>query len=280
MRLKHLFFTAGLVSTSVFAQTVTVDDTFSDDEISTNRFGTGTGFLSRVVTGGIVSESGGIVYLDSPKDGGSRVLINSNESADTTTARRIAYRFEGVNFALSDDDSGDGETHRTFLGVRSDPRVGNSSIESPGEGFYVEFGFGGMSGNPDGTSTFFYMNSDNVPTALASWTFDNLSLLDSEVNTTELDIEIILDRSDWSINIQGDSANNSPIRFSGTHAATGITNRITTGHAFIGNQSESPNLNLSAKRVSIPEPKTFALLAGILGLSAVLIRRTEPYVRT
>lgn len=275
MKSLSLCFTTALVHVSVFAQTVMVDDTFSDGSISTNSSGTGTGFYSRVATGGTVTELNGVVHVQSNTSGGARAMINSNESADTTTEESIAYLFEGINFSTAFDDSHDGDTHRTYLGVRGSHGGRNDTVDNPGEGFYVEFGFGGMSGNPDGTSTFFYMDSERVPTTLATWTFDTLKILDAGVTNAELDIEIILNKTGWSINIQGDTANDKLISFSGTHADSGIANNLVTGHAFLGNQSESPNLNMSAKRVGIPEPTTFALLTSTLALGTVLIRRKK-----
>ncbi|MGJ8640961.1 MAG: hypothetical protein ACSHYA_16340 [Opitutaceae bacterium] len=282
MKFRTLLLATTFVHASAFAQSVILDDDFSDGEVGTNRAGTGSGFYSRVATGGAVAEVNGAVRLISNLDGGARAFVISNESVDTTTQQFVSYIFEGVGFAITPDDSRDGETHRTYLGVRGKPTGNNDTIERPGVGFYVEFGFGGLSGNPDGTSTFFYMSADNTPTPLATWTFDTLKILDSGVTNTELNVEITLNQTDWSIEIQGDTVNNAPIRYSGTHAEYGIVNDITTGHAFLGNQSESPNLEMSAKRVSIPaptsraripEPATFVVLASTLALGVTLLRR-------
>ena len=230
---------------------VIIDDGFDDGDIGTNALAPGTGFASGAQSGGSVTETGGFVILDSPLNGARRTRISSNESANTTTASGASFRFEDVNFAVSADDSGNGTTHRTYLGIRGAAGAADAGT-NPGEGFYLEVGFGGLSGNAAGTSTFFYNSAGNVKTTLASWTFDTLQLLDAGVTHAELDIEIHVSATTWSIDIQGDTRDGgAPVSFSGTHAASSISHSVTTGHAFVHNQSESPNLALSLGRVEV-----------------------------
>ncbi|MGJ8653632.1 MAG: carbohydrate-binding protein [Opitutaceae bacterium] len=247
-----LLFTASLLALPVAHATLIVDDSFDDAAIGTNTSGVGTGFASGVGgSAASVTEAGGEVVLDSPINGGRRARIASNEAANTTTTGGATYLFEDVNFAVSADDSGDGATHRTYLGIRGTSGAADTGT-NPGEGFYVEFGFGELSGNAAGTSTFFYNDASNVKTTLASWTFDTLELLDSGVTNAELDVTINVNGSSWSLDILGDTRDGgSPISFSGTHAASSITNTVTTGYAFVLNQSESPNLELSLGRIEI-----------------------------
>ena len=228
-----------------------VEDSFDDGIVGTNASGVGTGFASQVQSSGNITEAGGVVVIDSLRNGGGRGRISSNESASTTTTGGSTFRFEDVNFAVSADDSGNGTTHRTYLGIRGEPGVPDTG-ENPNEGFYVEFGFGALSGNAAGTSTFFYNNAANVKTTLANWTFDTLKLLDAGVTNAELDIEINVSSTSWSLNIQGDTRDGgAPISFSGTLAASSINNTVSDGHAFVHNQSESPNLALSLGAVEI-----------------------------
>jgi PKD repeat protein len=228
---------------------IAIDDEFDNDDITTNPYGIGTGFLSGVQTTGFVVETNSAVTLGSPNHGGARSRISSKETADTTIADGASYLFEGVNFDLL--LAGGGTTHRTYLGIRDNAGVGDEGI-NPEEGFFVEFGFGEMSGNAAGTSSFVYNNAANVKTVLASWTFDNLLLTDAAVSSNVvLDIEIIVDPIGWYIDIDGDTAGGSPISFSGTHAASGITNTVDTGHVFAHNQCESPNLAMTIGHVVV-----------------------------
>ncbi|MGJ8641602.1 MAG: alginate lyase family protein, partial [Opitutaceae bacterium] len=259
---KLLLFITTLLAFSMAQANIIVDDSFDDGDIGTNTTGVGTGFVSGEQSGGSVTEAGGFLVADSPTNGGRRARFASNESANTRTTGGAIYLFEDLNFSASADDSGDGSTHWTYLGIRGASGAANAG-PNPGEGFYVEFGFGGVSGNAAGTSTFFYNDASNVKTTLASWTFDTLALLDTGVTNAELDITISVTGNDWSLDILGDTAGGSPISFSGTHAASSITNTVTTGYAFLHNQSESPNLELSLGRVEITEIPTLYTHPGI-----------------
>ncbi|MDF7799268.1 PKD domain-containing protein [Pontiellaceae bacterium B1224] len=233
---------------------IQIDDDFDDGNIGENTLGIGTGFVSGTQTGGIIVETNGTVTLDSPMNGARRTRISSRETADTVTEYGASYVFEGVNFAFSADDSGDGSSSRTYIGIRDNAGAGDEG-DNPEEGFYLEFGFGQLSGNPAGTSTFFYNSAANVKTTLANWTFDNLLLTDAEVSSNVvLDIEMVVTASGWSLDILGDTyGGGSAISFSGTHAASSITNTVDTGHVFALNQCESPNLAMSIDRVVVEQ---------------------------
>jgi chitodextrinase len=232
-----------------------VDDSFDDGDIASNTLGTGSGFASYSSTTdgtAICAESNGVAVLESGLNGGRRAAMASNESADTMTSDGATYLFEDVSFGFASDDSGDGGTHRTYLGIRDTAGAGDEGI-NPEEGFFVEFGFVEMSGLAAGTSSFVYNNAANVKTVLANWTFDNLLITDVEISTNVmLDITIVVDDTGWSLDILGDTCDGgSAISFAGTHAASSVTNTVDTGHAFAFNQSESPNLSMSIGRVVV-----------------------------
>ncbi|MGD9420477.1 MAG: carbohydrate-binding protein [Verrucomicrobiota bacterium JB025] len=252
MKLRLIACAWACASLSAHADIV-VNDSFDDGAIGSNGSGLGSGFNSRVDgTAASVTETNGFAILDSPANGGRRAQISSKESADTTTTFGAVFLFEDVGFAISSDDSGDGTTHRTYLGLRGSNGLSNNSIGEPGQGFFVEFGFGDLSGNAAGTSTFFYNDASNNQTTLATWTFDTLSILDSGVVNAELDVEITVSGTEWSIEVLGDThSGGAAISFSGTHADSSIAPDIATGFAYAANQSESPNLELSLGRVEI-----------------------------
>lgn len=240
---------------------VIIDDDFDDGDISVNTLGIGSGFASGAQSGGSVTEINNAAVIDSPLNGGRRARISSIDTADTTAADGASYLFEGLSFAFSSNDSGDGSTHRTYIGIRDNAGAGDEG-DNPEEGFYLEFGYGSMSGNAAGTSTFLYNSASNVKTTLATWTFDNLLVTDAAVSSNVvLDVEITVTATDWSIDILGDTYNGgSAISFSGTHAAYSITNTVDSGHAFAHNQSESPNLAMSIGRVVVEQVQGGALV--------------------
>lgn len=240
---------------------IKVDDSFDDGDLSVNPNGIGTGFNAG--TSGAesyVSESNSFAIVGSGNNGGRRARIASKESADTTVPDGASYLFEDVNFYLANDNATSGDTRRNYLGIRGASGAADAQ-DNPGEGFYVEFGEGQMSGNATGTSTFFYNNASNVKTSLANWTFDTLNFAPSAIVNAELDITIVVDETSWSIDILGDTAGSSPISFSGTHAAAGITNTVDTGYAFVFTQSEAPSLEYQIGRVVVDQVQGVPLVA-------------------
>ena len=91
-----------------------------------------------------------------------------------------------------------------------------------------------------------------------------------------LAIEFTLSADSYSLDIVGDTADGAPISFSGTNLDAGIVNTITTGSAYAGTQTESPNVQLQIGRIevetlAVPEPSSLALLG--LGAFGFMARR-------
>ena len=258
---------------------VILSDTFSDGDIATSDVG--NGFLVGSAGPGSTDafEAGGVLTTASPTNGGRRSFFASNDSADTTTAGGAIYTFTGVNFAINADNSGiTGNTRRQFFGVRN--TAGAADVQfNPGLGFFFEVQSADVSSGDATrdllTSNFFYVSADNSErVVLTSFTFDTLNLSNDFFNNVELDVSIALDATGYEFSVTGDTAAGAAISSTGTFADAGITNTVTTGHAFAFNQTENPNLDFSFDAIEIeavPEPSSAVFLIG--SLSAFALRR-------
>jgi len=272
---------------------VVIDDTFGDGNVGTNTDGIGTGFLSAVASNGAsVTESGGSIVLTSPIHGAGRARIVSKETADATASETMRFEFEGVSFS----DLVAGGTNglpRLFIGARqSGSLVDADSRGDLGHGFYVTveddsvadsgyFGQGGWSG----ISSFFYLDESNTVTSLATWEFDTLDFTGGGSNyDPTLDITIDLTADSWALDITGDTRDGGlPVSFSGTNSFGGDNNHgLTTGHAYVYDQTEDPDLAVTIDRIfvgipptsAIPEPATMAALGlAVAGLARYVRRR-------
>ena len=208
----------------------------------------------------------------------ARLRFTSDDRADTTTALGARFLFEGVSFGLSSNDTGDGATFRQIIGIRQGGGAG--VVDNPGDGLYVAiandfFTAGGT--NPNANS-FLFSEVGGVRTQLADFDFDTLDFVDDPASVVggPLDFEFTVTGTSYALEITGDTVDGgAAASFSGVLANTGLT----TGGAFFGNQTESPNVLTTIDRVeieqieavapAIPEPSSIALLGfGALGLVA------------
>ena len=258
------------ITTPVSENNVKIDDHFDDSSATTNANGIGTGFNTHTLNGGNIQESGTNLNLNSPTNGGFITAISSKENLDATLGQAVTFKFSSVSFSDLTPTTSTG-LNRIFIGVRQAAGLGFvNSFATLGHGFYISFeddkaasghaspfGQNGWSG----TSAFFYVDETGAATQLASWTFDTLDWNDTagagpENYTPVMDITMELTASTWSLAITGDTRDGgSPISFSGANSFGGDDNHgVTTGHAYIYNQTETPNLSASVDRVICSNP--------------------------
>ena len=271
-------FTTLVVSASSASAVIFVNDSFDDGDLTTNTNGEGTGFDEAAQSNGSSNaETGGSAILDGISNGGTRLRINSKESVDTTAlGTTSSFLFEDLLYSLSSNDSGDGTTFRNLVGVKQS--AGASPVDTPGDGYYVAVASAFYtSGGGLSDDTVFFHEAGGTRTVLATWDFDNLSFTDdpAEVTGNPLNLLITLDALNWGVEITGDTRDGGQaISFSGTNAGSLIVNGITTGSAYVGTQTESPNVQVAIGRIEIeqvPEPSTGLLLLG--GVTMLLQRR-------
>jgi hypothetical protein len=247
---------------------IIVDDHFDDGAIGTNTTGIGTGFNTVALTGGSVTESDSSAHLINTINGAARAGIASKEGA-AIGADIARFEFQGVSFARNTGNTGTGTTGRTAVGVRGD---GTAEDVDAGvaTGFWIQFESGDIgetNASWSGTSTLFYESSTNVKTVLATWKFDTLNWDDNNPATMNftpvLDVTLDLSPTGYSLTIEGDTISNVTGSLSGSYASAGITNELTTGHAFVFNQGEAPGLDVSVDQIVIMEGVPAPVLASL-----------------
>ncbi len=246
-----------IVSVSVAGETVLVDDHFDDGNVGTNTGGTGSGFNSDGV-----SESGSAVTFISDY-GWDQRRMTSKDAVPVGTNSAV-FEFRQVSFAKNPTNSHTGSTDRLYLGVK-DNNTANSMQGNPDTGFWIQIesdsvATGGGNGSWTGTSILFYESGTDVCTTLASWTYDTLNWDDNDPATMNftpvLDITLELGPDGYTLTIDGDTISSLTGSLSGTYAAAGITNELTTGYAAVYSQSEAPGINLSIDRIVVTENQT------------------------
>jgi hypothetical protein len=256
-----------MVPSAVLASVI-VDDHFDDGVIGTNTTGIGTGFNTVGLTGGSVTESDSSAHLINTTNGAARAGIASKEGA-SLAAGISRFEFRGVSFARNTGNTGTGSTGRTAVGVR-----GNGTAEDVdagvATGFWIQFESGDIgetNASWSGTSTLFYESSTHVKTVLATWKFDTLNWDDNNSATMNftpvLDVTLDLSPAGYSLTIKGDTISNVTGSLSGSYASAGITNELTTGHAFAFNQGEAPGLDMSVHQIVIMEDAPPPVLASL-----------------
>jgi len=237
---------------------IIVDDHFDDGDIETNTTGIGTGFnYWDVGWSGNVTEADSKVILNGPVHGGSRASIASKEGA-TLGADICRFEFQGVSFAVG--NTGTGTTARDCVGVKEGNEAWDYDEGLP-TGFWIQFENTSLTANDasawNGTSVLFYESSTDVKTVLATWEFDTLNWDDNNAGTMDLTpiLNIILDLgpTGYSLTIEGDTISNVTGSLSGTYAAAGITNELSTGYATAYIQSESPGIDILIDQIVIME---------------------------
>ena len=278
---------------SVNADIIVVNDTFGDNDLETNTDGIGTGFAQTAQSNGSSNaEAGGFAVLDGIANGGTRLRITSNDRADTTslgvasngeTTAGARYLFEDVNISLSSNDGGDGATFRNIIGIRQGG--GSGAVDNPGDGLYLAIANDFYTANGTGptANSFLFLDQGGDRTILETFAFDTLAFADGvpagadgTVTANPLDIEFSLIDGAYGLEITGDTADGALISFSGNLA---VVNNITTGGAFVGTQTESPNVQFQIGRVeveqfttaAVPEPSSMVLLG--LGAFGFMTRR-------
>lgn len=241
----------GMLSSAVMAETLIVDDHFNDGNLATNTSGTGTGF-----------NADGPSESDSKAKfpcawGWDRPRMTSKDGA-AIGGRITRFEFRGVSFAKT-ESTHTGNTDRIYLGVKGS-NTANSMEGNPDTGFWIQIesdslATGSGNGSWTGTSTLFYESSTDVSTKLVSWKFNTLNWDDNNPATMNftpvLNFILELDSDGYSLVIEGDTINRLTGSMSGTYAAAGITNQLTTGYAAIFTQGEYPCVSTSIDQIVI-----------------------------
>ena len=276
-------------SGSILIADVVIDDQFDDGNPATNTGGIGTFTPSTIAAdNGAVTEASGVVTVGGGVNGGSWAAIRSVESFDANSATdTVTGIFEVSDFGRS--ASADANTTRLFVGFSQlGGNGGNALLESPGankDGLWISLQSRENTNGVDNGQGGLHYKDDATATTLASWTWDqslvvwdSASTFRSDRIATDLQDPLTLtltsDATGYSLGFATTGSGVLPGNVSGTWAAAGVANDLSTAFAAVNLQGDaSGSLSLSSINVStpsaVPEPGSLAVLGlGMLGLIA------------
>jgi hypothetical protein len=260
---RRRFLTAGLtLGLAAVLQTVRADTTIylndfnnATNNIANNDLGVGGGFTAFSYNNGVN------LYFPSAFEtntwnglsGGFAVLADSTigdlySSLDTVNPLNLngggtTFELSGVSFSTNTPipnggGGASGNVDRLIWGVTTIAPAGAwLSAGPPGAiptGFWIQFNSDSLVtgtgvGSWSGTSTLFYKDTGTNVYQLCSWKFDNLYWTNGVYQfTPTLDVKLTLTATSWALIIDGDTATNQAINYSGTYAAGGILAGTTT----------------------------------------------------
>ena len=247
-----------------------VGDAFDDDNIETNTNGIGSGFNIGLhnLSNSTVTEAEGQVTITSGGGGAARQQIASIETIDAGTSTAAVATFTVEDFGR--DASTDNNTTRHTIGLVSSPNSGGNGITNSGVfenqltglwiGLQIREDAGGLTGLDNGQGALIY-TSGSTNTVLASWTWSqDLVMWDAESTNRSDRIEMELlspltltlssNETSYALSFATTGTGTLPANISGTWAAAGVTNDLTSVHAAVYSQGNSGSIALSSISVT------------------------------
>ncbi len=273
-RYLQLLLIAGLALSTGRAQTTIISDNFNDGSLGTNSGGTGTGFTS--LGQSTVTESGGFANFNtSPSGFVQTMVIQSNDAFNpfqsglTTTA---TFTFGTV---LLDSQQ------RQWLGYRIASATTNHFFPGTGaQGLYVSVVQNNASEDTAYThqGNLVAVNGSGTATTIASWDWGNANGLSGLI------LSLAVTDTTYSLSFSGASGSSATFT---TGAASGsltglgtISSNFEVGlHNQYWDSAAQGGITLDSITVisasAIPEPGTYAMVAGAATLGLAVWRRRK-----